>query len=130
MQRIAFAFMSAVLVLTLAPLVHAAGLATPILSSSNVGNGQCLECLAVNIHKKPVTVTVELIEIAGGTVVGSIMCSNLAPGTGCGAVPVCCSAPACDAFCRFTGASKTKIRASIALTPLSTSDVITTLPAQ
>ena len=106
-------------------------LTTPILSSSNTGNARCLECRAANIGKKPVTLVAELVTPPVGTVARSATCPTN-PGGICRTEPTCCGPPDffCEGFCRFTGGSKAQIRASIALTPLTTGDTITSLPAQ
>ena len=118
----------------LAPSRVAAGqpvIATPMLTAASTGDGQRLECRVINVSKKPVTVTTELIKSDGTVASGGGGC-EIAPGReGCLASGICSATIfVCRAYCRFTGASAKKIRGSILLKPASTGETLVALPAE
>lgn len=106
-------------------------LTTPLITASNVGEGRTIECRWVNVSKKPVTVTADLIADDAILVSSSGACTVAPDEEGC-PTSITCGVPAfaCRAHCRFRGASKAKIRAAIILTPSSTGDTLVALPAE
>jgi hypothetical protein len=103
---------------------------TPMMTASNVGEGQSMECRVANVGTKTQSITVELINAETGEAVGSQTCDTAPGHEGCFAFAVC-AAPdfVCRAYCRFVAKSVRRIRGSILLTPVSTGDALVALPA-